>query len=483
VIRQLIVESLVLAVPAACIGLALTTVMARVFPAVIAATFPMRTLPLEGILIPLDPDIRVLAMLSIAAVISAVLVSLMPALHVTRANLVRASKGDEALDPRRSRLRTGLVALQVGACVMFLVSAVGFVEQSRRMASPDRDRGYDRVADVRMSPRLRGPVVSRLTTDPAVEQLAAAWRPPMSGTLRQIDIIASESRLEQTVGFNAVSPDYFPMFGIRLIRGRTFTAREADDNAAVAMVSAATAATLWPGIDPSGQSLELIPNGRRPDRLPAHRSVRVIGVVEDVVSGSLQEGLDPTCVYFTTGFSDPGDLSILVRARSDIVAAKAAVTTAVNAIETDAPFRFTSIADVVGAQTWVFKAFSVAASILGGIGLVLAFSGTYAVVAFLVAQRRREFGIRMALGASVRHIVSGIVIETFRTAGIGLAGGVLVTFALARIASGAVPFAPPITWPPYALALTVVAIATAAAALLPSLRTTRIDPSKALRVE
>lgn len=483
VIRLLMIESLVLAVPAAGIGLALTMVTARAFPAVIAATFPLRSLPLEGILVPLDPDLRVIGMLSLAAVISAVIVSLMPALYVTRANLVRASKGDEALDARRSRLRTGLVTLQIAACALFLVWAVGFVDQSRRMANPDSDRSYDRVANLGVAPRLRAGVLTRLAADPAVEQIAAAWRSPMAGALRTLDILASETRIQQPVGFMVVSPEYFPVFGIRLVSGRTFTAQEADEGSALAIVSAATARTLWPGIDPIGQTLDLLPEQRLPERRPVHSRVRVIGVAEDVVSGSLQDGIDRTCVYFATGFRDPGELSLLVRARGDIAATKTAVTAAVNAVEKDAPFRFNSIAETLGAQAWVFRAFSVAASILGAIGLLLAFAGTYAVVAFLVARRTREFGIRMALGASVRHLISGIMRETSRTAVIGLAGGLAVALALARLAGSTIPIVPPITLRPYVVSLTIVALATAAAALLPSLRTTRIDPSKALRVE
>jgi predicted permease len=219
VIRQLMIESLVLAVPAAALGLALTMVTVRVFPPLITATFPLRAIPFEVLLAPLDPDWRVLTVLAIAAVISAVLVSLMPALHVTRANLVRASKGDEALDARRSRLRTALVALQIGACVLFLVAAVGFIDRSTQIANPDTNRNYERVADVRMAPRLRATVVARLAGDPAVEQIAAAWRPPMTATLQPLDVLASETRIQQTVGFTVVSSEYFPVFGIRIVRG------------------------------------------------------------------------------------------------------------------------------------------------------------------------------------------------------------------------------------------------------------------------
>jgi predicted permease len=483
VIRQLIVESLVLAVPAAALGLALTMMTVRVFPPLLTATFPLRTIPFDVLLAPLNPDWRVLTLLSIAAVVSSVLVSLMPALHVTRANLVRASKGDEALDVRRSRLRTGLVALQIGACVLFIVAAVAFVDRSTHIANPDTNRNYERVADFRVAPRLRAPVVARLAADPAVDRIAAAWRPPMTATLQPIDIVASGTRIQQTVGFTVVSSEYFPVFGIRIVRGRLFTAPESDEGAALAIVSEATAHTLWPGVDPIGQTLELLPPRGRAERRPTHTTVRVIGVAEDVVSGSLQDGVDRTCVYFTTGFRDPGELSLLVRSRGDMAATKAAVVAAVDAVEKDAAYRFWPIADMLGGQAWVFKAFSVTASILGIIGMLLAFSGTYAVVAFLVTQRTREFGIRMALGASVRQLVSGMMGETMRTAAIGLAGGAAVALALNRAAASTIILVPPTALRPYVVAVGIMLLATATAALLPSLRTTRIDPSKALRVE
>ena len=89
-----------------------------------------------------------------------------------------------------------------------------------------------------------------------------------------------------------VSPDYFSLFDIQVVGGRAFTTQEADDGAAVAMVSAATARTLWPGLDPIGQTLEIAPLRGRPERMPSHTSVRIIGVTEDVVSGTLTEGID-----------------------------------------------------------------------------------------------------------------------------------------------------------------------------------------------
>jgi predicted permease len=484
VARQLVIESLVLAVPASLVGLALTFVTARAFPALIIGTFPPGAFSVDLILPAMDPDVRVIALLSIAAALSAVLVSVVPSIRVTRANLAHASRGDASLDGQRSRLRTGLVALQIGACVLFLVGATSLVDQSRRMASPDVGFSYERVGDMRVAPALRRPVAERLMTDPAVEGVAAAWQSPMN-PLRTLGVIASGTRIETPAGFLVVSPEFFTVFEIPILRGRAFTEREAKEGAGLVLVSDATARLLWPGLDPIGQTLEVQPAGRDSFvRRPNQTSVRVVGVVRDVsrMFGA-GDGPDPTCIYFPTTLDDPGDLAVLVKARSDVSAARTAITATVEAVQPGAPVRFLTLRGLLGIAAWVFDAFFVTASVLGGIGLVLAFSGTYAVVAFLVTQRTREFGIRLALGATARQIIVGIVREMARISMVGVAAGALLAVAVTRLFGGTIPFIPPITLRPYVVGISIVVVATLAAALLPSLRTTRIDPSKALRTE
>ena len=490
VVRQLVIEGLVLGVPAALGGLALTYASARAFPALIAGSIPTGVVPVREIMMPIDPDLRVVSLLCSAAVVAAVVVSFVPALRVTRANLVRASKGEAALDTRGSRLRTGLVALQIGACVLFIVAATGLIDESKRLANPRTGLSYELVSNVMVPPKMREAVAARLASDPAVERVAATWRPPMAGPLRLVDVVASQSRIARAVGFMAVSSEYFPVFGIGITRGRSFTTQEAEDAAPVAVVSEATARTLWPGLDPLGQTLQLIPSrphgpaSRGPvQRLPDYASVRIIGVAEDVANGLATDGVDTSCVYFATGFGATGDLSLLVRARRETAAVQAAVAAAVAAIDPNAAYQAPSIREILGFQVWAFQAFSVTASLLGVIGLVLAFSGTYAVVAFLLAQRTREFGIRMAIGATVRQIVAGMMGETMRTASIGLGVGLLVAFALARAFGGVIPIIPRFTAQPYLVGVLVVLAATAMAALLPSRRVGRIDPSSALRAE
>jgi predicted permease len=483
VARQLVIESLVLSVPAALCGLALTYATARTLPAVIAGSFPIGVVPLRETMLPVDPDARVMTVLCVAAVAAAILVSFVPAIHVTRANLVRASRGEAALDTRGSRLRTSLVALQIGASVLFIVTAIGFVEESRRLANPNAGLSYELVSIVRVPPERREAVAARLAADPSVDLVTAAWKAPLAGALPLLDVVASETHIERAAGFMVVSPDYFPMFDVRVVRGRAFTKREADDDAAVAVVSQATAAALWPNLDPLGQTLQLLPARGVSQRRPRHTNVRIIGVAEDVVNGLILNGIDTTCVYFATGFRSAGDMSLLVRARSETAAVKAAVTEAVVALDPDAPYRVVSLRELLGIQAGAFSVISGAASLLGVIGLVLAFSGTYAVVAFLVAQRTREFGIRMAIGATLNQIVTGMLRETLRTAAIGLGAGLAVALALVRTFSGTIPIVPAFTLRPYLIGASIVLAATATAVLLPSLRASRIDPSSALRAE
>jgi hypothetical protein len=178
-----------------------------------------------------------------------------------------------------------------------------------------------------------------------------------------------------------------------------------------------------------------------------------------------------------------GELALLVRGRVDNASVKAAVMAAVEAVDPDAPFQFYSLREMLGAQVWIVRMISTVASVLGALGLAFAFSGTYAVVAFLVTARTREFGIRLALGGTVPQIVMGILGEMLRITSVGLAGGLILAFGLVRFISGATPMILPFGAPPYLIGALVVVLAAATAALLPSLRAGRIDPSAALRAE
>ena len=486
VARQLIVESLVLAVPAAATGLALVLVTARVFPAVILATLPGSVAPVENILVPLEADWRVMACLAAAAVLSAVLITLAPAGRLAGTRLAHASRRDASSDARGSRLRSGLVAMQIGACALFLVGAVGLLDESSRLANPQPKLTYERVSLISSDPKMRAALATRLASDAAVEQVAVTWKPPLfAGPLPTTRVTASATSVAQNIGYTGVSPEYFPMFDIQIVRGRAFTPTEAAAPAAVALVSEATAAALWPGLDPLGQTLDFaaVPEGRADRRLPRGR-VQVIGVTEDVVSGNIFDEVDASCVYLPTNAQALTDMSLLVRARTnDVEALRSAVTAAVKEAAPEMAFQVLPIRTMVGLAVWIFQAFSVAASLLGIVGLLFAYSGTHAVVSFLVAQRTREFGVRMALGASAWRIVWGMLVETARTASIGLAAGLVAAAGLIGLIRGSVSILPDFGARPFAVGAAIVIVATAVAALLPLRAAARIDPAQALRTE
>src|SRR5688572_7392200 len=408
VVRQLIVESLVLAVPAAAAGLALVTAMARLLPAILVASWPTGAeAPPENILVPLDPDVRVIAFLAAAAVVSAVLIALAPAGRLARLRLTSVARGQASSDARGSRLRSGLVAVQIAACVLFLVGALGLVDQSTRLANRRVDLSYDRVSVLQTDRAVRAEIATRLRFETAVQQVAVSWRPPLAFSLRTTVVTASASNIAKDVGYMGVSAEYFGVFDIRILRGRAFTPAEAAARTALVVVSEATAEALWPGLDPLGQTLDITDSSaRRLDRALPRGRVQVIGVAEDVANGSLTDGIDASCVYFPIDARGAEDMTLLVRARSDDAdGLRTAVTAAVNDAATEAPFRLMSMQSMVDGVVWLFRAFFVTASLLGVVGLVFAYSGTHAVVSFLVAQRIREFGIRMALGASASRIV------------------------------------------------------------------------------
>ena len=186
----------------------------------------------------------------------------------------------------------------------------------------------------------------------------------------------------------------------------------------MALVSEATAAALWPGLDPLGQTLDLaaVPEGRSDRRLPrgpraGHRRDGGRGQRQDLRRGRCQLCLFPDR---RAGRSRKCRCSS-GPAPTTSRYCESAVTTAVKEIAPEMPFQVLPMRTLVGVAIWIFQAFSVAASLLGVVGLLFAYSGTHAVVSFLVVQRTREFGIRMALGASAWRIVWGMLIETSRT--------------------------------------------------------------------
>lgn len=485
VVRQLLVESLILAVPAGVIAAGIASAVARVVPYLLLTTLPDEALKaMSGLVVPLDPDVRVYGFIILAATLAAVAFGIVPALQLTRLSLRQAVSGEIIDRVTPMRIRNGLVVAQLATCTMLFVSAIGLLQGVRDTARQDTRLDVASVFDGRVPEKLRTRLAERLEADPAIERLAVAWRPPLYGPLRLLSVVPSGIQEEIRVGYNLVSPEYFDVFGIPIIRGRSFTREETEGRAAVAVVSAATAQRLWPGADPLEQTIRITEAQLPPGQMaPHHSTAQVIGVVGDVVSGLLHGGVDATCVYFPVGPEAAGELALLLRSRTTPANTRATFENAVTSLAGDVGRQLIQVEQVLTFQTWPLRATGAVATVLAIIALVFALSGCYGLVSYLVNQRVKEFGIRLALGATSSRIVRHVLVSSTRLGVYGALAGVLLAFGLLELARSVFDILPEFQLLAYTAGPVLVLAATVAAAYGPCRRAGRIEPVTALRFE
>jgi putative ABC transport system permease protein len=275
----------------------------------------------------------------------------------------------------------------------------------------------------------------------------------------------------------AVTPGYHAAMGIRLEAGRQFTAADDEGAPLVVIISHGFAQRYWPEQAPVGKRLKLA-------RFETDAPWRtVIGVVNDVQHAELT-GQPRPVVYFPHAQGPSADMQIVVRAASSTAAITAGVRSAIQRIDADLP-----VSELTPMSTFLSGALAdteVALSLLGSFALMaigLAAAGIYGVMAYAVAQRRLEFGIRLALGAGPRDLIGLVGLHSLRLTGVGiglgLIGARLTSSLLGDLVVG-VGAADPRVFASTALFLAIVALA---ACVVPALRATRVDPNEALRAQ
>jgi hypothetical protein len=285
-------------------------------------------------------------------------------------------------------------------------------------------------------------------------------------------------------GYNLVSPGYFDVFRIPLVRGRNFTLEEAQAEAPVAILSEATAKRLWPEADALGKSLRIEPDTKDAayKKLPSFHVARVIGVAKDVISGFVGDGVDATCVYFPTNADSPVSEAMLVRIKGDPELARMALDDAISRVSNGAE-SVVPMEDILAMQIYPLRAASCIASFLGGLALVLSLSGIYGVLAYLVSQRTKEIGIRMALGASRSAVVWTVLSQSMRLAVIGIATGGVLALSVSRWAASELQNVDTFDAFAYLGSIGVALAAALMAAYVPSRRAASVDPLTALRCD
>lgn len=296
-IRQLLTESILLALPAAAAGFVVSQAAIGLCMRVLVATLPPGIADFVNRFPALSPDIRVFAYNLAAALVAALVFGLAPAMQAARTDVVQAARGDFTSEFRPARLRNALVVGQITVCALLLITAGILLRGIHRIQDLDTALSRRDTIEIVVEERFRARAVERLSSEPSVQILAAAGHAPVSKKPAVVVGTAEGGALLQAAA-NRVSPEYFDLLELPILRGRNFTAEEAHSGAAVVVISQTTARQLWPNQEAVGRSLRLVPDPRTEPDLLRYQSVSVIGIARDDISRWIVNGEEKTLVYF-----------------------------------------------------------------------------------------------------------------------------------------------------------------------------------------
>jgi len=487
IVRQMLTENLLLALIAAAGGFAISRLVLEAIVNEMVASIPPEIGDIR-LLVP-GADWRVLLFLMVGAGVSTIVFAFVPALHSTRVELLRTMRGEVFRDARPGRARNVLIALQVAASALLLISAAVFLRSALTATIDDPGmRISDTVIIPVLNERTRTAIVQAVTDDGSVAEVAATWPNGIDATPGAA--FADSGEAKAAVAYRFVSPEYFNVLDIPILRGRVFTQAQGAPHVAQAIVSETTARALWPNANAVGQVIALdsrdepAPSQADGPR-PQSRTLTVIGVARDV-QGFRIATFTKAVVYLPTSAGMPYT-GLIARVHGDPERARQALLNRLATIDPDSQ---------VGTMLWVTRMetyflelgfwFTV---ILGGLALTLTLSGLFGVLSYLVEQRTREIGVRMALGARMEHVAALVVAQSIRPVGLGLVlgGGSaagLAALLLSTPAAAGIGAIVHVLGPiAYAASLFIIIAACLLAASIPAARAARLDPTVTLRHE
>jgi putative ABC transport system permease protein len=489
IVRALLLESVILgllatpaALAAAWAGLRL---LVSYMPAKIARFVPgWHDIDLDG---------RLVAFTLLLAVGTAIVFGLLPALQSSKGRILDGLKdGARGASPGRHRLRRALVVAEMTLALPLLVasgmSAVGVNRflNGRQGFDPDRLLSLQVVLAEGRHPdaaawlRFTTAAVERLAAAGGVREAAAVNIMPAApnNSARGIEIESRPNPDPQNppdVDYRAATPRIFDTLGIPILQGRAFTDADREGAQHVAIVSQSMARRFWPGVDPIGRRVRIVRENEP--------WLTVVGVSGDFIQNWFNRRNSPT-LYRPYAQAPAGRFALLARTDGDPVRFAADARAAVRAVDPEQPvFDVLSMRQVLKERTLGLQYVAAIMTVFGGFALVLAIVGVYSVMAYLVAQRTQEFGIRLALGATPREVVRLTVSHTVKVTLVGVAVGAAFAVALGRlIEAGLVGVASNDFRLIAGIAFVLVAAA-AAAGYLPARRAAATDPIVALRTE
>jgi len=480
-IRQLVVESVLLSLVGGAAGLLLAIWLMDLFIAISPTTFSHP----ENIKI----DATVLAFTFVLALITGILFGLIPGLQSSSVNLVSELKDAPGIfrSSRALRLRSVLVVSQVGLAVTLLIGA-GLLGQTfirllkhqpgfntENLVSASVFPPTDKYKTKQQLVALYEQITADIKAMPAVQSVGFVSSGPHFGGIEPTDVIpeGQAGDATQAIYFNT-SQNYFATMGIPLLRGRDFS--DADNASAplVAIVNQTLAQRFWPNQSPIGKRLTLVSQ---------KRAVEIVGVVGDIERYGLGENVQPE-IYYPYSQQARGATYFVVRTSTPAASFREALQTRLAKIDAEIRLSRTSSMDDLIMNALKRPRFNLMLlGIFATTALLLAAVGIYGVVSYLVEQQTREIGIRSALGAKRSHILKLVIGRGVGMAFIGIVFGLAASFGLTRFIASllyGVTALDPIVFVGVSILLLTVSVL---ACYIPARRATKVDPLVALRYE
>lgn len=486
--RQHLAEGLTLALAGAAGGLLVALWGAQLLPRLLATRLP-------GILLPDTPsewiDARVLIAIAGVTIVIGVLFGITPLLRRTTAlaGSLQANGRGTTGDRRTRILRNAIVTSQIALSVSLLIGAGLLVRSYARLQA--RSFGFrtdgvvtaqlqlprDRYRTTEQSAAFLNQLVAGVAALPGVEAAAMVNTLPLTGSnaLRPHNLPGEPSQT-RTAEFRIVTPEYFRVMDIPLRRGRVFDDRDRIGSPDVIIVNETAARRLWPGVDPVGQTLFV------PDMLTVSPKV-VIGVVGDTRHHDLARDPEPE-IYRPAYQAYWPFFGLVVRTQTPPELLERSLRDVAADLDSSVPLSAVQAFSALADTTWAWRRSSMALlSVFAGAALFLAFVGVYGVMAYSVAQRSREIGVRMALGARPADVARAVLAQGAVLTGLGLSIGLVASAAMAGVLGALLFGVRPLDPATFAAVSAVTAGASLLASATPALMAARIDPTAALKAD
>ena len=513
IIRQLVTESVPLSLIGGLVGVFLAWGGLRLFVAAAPPGFPR--------LNELSLDLPVLGFTAVVAILTTILFGIVPAIQASNPDLVCSLKesgrsGTEGV--ARQHLRSALVTLQIAMALVLLIGAGLMINSFIRIqknplgADPKNlltfDFTFARDEAIKPYARYRNQglwdvnpsttltfqrVFERLQKIPGVISVAGAGTPPLAGALRMGFLIEGRpdqpgpnGEASQTANYIAVTPNYFETLRTPILQGREFNVRDTASSPFVVVINQTMAKRYWPNESAVGKQIRL-------DYVPNEPLREIVGVAGDIRMNRQQRRLTPTIYvpylqqtprWMGAGYAMRAGMYFVLRTGGNPLSLATTVREATAEVDSSRPVaEVRTVEQYLDRQVQYVQLYVLLLGIFGGIAAGLAAIGIYGVMAYAVAERTREIGIRMALGASAGDIFRLVVLHALILMSIGLTLGLAGSFAMTRYLKSAlyeVTATDPSTFIAVSLLLAGVAMI---ACLVPTRRAVSVNPTVALRYE